>query len=254
MSEIEAAATKPTDAKNTATLQEPLKPSDLQEHTQTHDQKSKKTRNLKRRSRTFPQVESESEIEMEDAHLETSQSITELTPRADLQHIGHSKASAIAVEATTLTLDDWEKGALVFRLTEARYITADPPVPLSPEVREYLENYCHGRIPDYARQNILSALQEYGKQEKNIQVDSRWPIDRDGIGSLLMKRELMTRVRRRGQEWWINDAVIMNYGALLQEKHPDCLVVPFTVYFGAWNSDTVFRSSYVRSLLLFRVV
>jgi len=63
----------------------------------------------------------------------------------------------------------------------------------------------------------------------------------------------MSAVRRQGQEWWINDAVIMNYGALLQEKHPKCLVVPFTVYFGAWKSDTVFRSSYVKILLLLTV-
>jgi len=156
-----------------------------------------------------------------------------------------TKANPVFLDDTTVKVSSWPPGAHALRPLDTKYIELDPVEPLPEQMSEYLIRFCHGRMPSYAKNNMTKAIDKMLEEKGELQFDSVYPIGRSGIGALLMSRDLLQGTRKKGQEWWINDDVIMSYSALLQRKHADCLIVPFTVYASGWNSATTFRKSFV---------
>lgn len=111
----------------------------------------------------------------------------------------------------------------------------------------YLKSKLYESIPKYAKAAIIDCLRQFKEENRAFEVGSDLIIQEEAFGSLIMNRD-MVKGRTKGSEWYVNDAIIVEYSLLLTSHYPDTLIVPSSSYCQNTTNPEQYKK-YVKLLL-----
>jgi hypothetical protein len=155
---------------------------------------------------------------------------------------------------TTIDVEERKQGS--YGVYVKTYEDDDVQIVPGPQIDSYTSNYLksklHETIPKYAKAAIMNCLGQFKEQKRAFEVGSDLIIKEEAFGSLIMNRD-MVKGRAKGTEWYVNDAIIVEYSLLLTSRYPDTLIVPSSSYCQETTSPDKYKK-YVRLLLIHLLV